>query len=602
MTITTSNIAESALTIGSGASQNVYAMLSSAANSYYMGVTNADGKFRIGKGATYGLADMMTIDTGGNIGIGTSAPSSFLSFGSGAARKIGIEGSATDVVGRALTVASGSTVAGTSVSDVAGGNLVLSSGAGTGTGASSILFQTGTTGATGTTLQSISTKMTILGSGNVGIGATAPSELLNINGGSTSANLRFDATLANSESIFFADNTNGKDMTIYRPASSRDLRIATGGGTDIMSFINASGNVGIGTTTSASYHFTVNDSGTTTTRFAVSSGSNNIYAFGAAQTSWSDQRLKHDVQPMGDVMEKLDQLDPVTFQWNNNLNIDDVTHYGVIAQQIQQVFPTLVYQDQDGYLNVRRDEMQFILIKAMQEQQAKINKNTSDISTLDLRTNGNITTLSELQDSVDEKLSIVGTKLDSLDKTIADNKANSDADIQRLDSRITDQDATIDTLSQSIDNLNSFTQSIADQIQTMQAQLDALSSGSNAGSGLSSANVTFDANGNALFRGNVKTPKLETDAIVAGDYTVNTKTDGVDNKNTGSATISQGKKEVVVANTKVKNTSRIIVTPVGGSPINWIVSNKDDGVGFTIRLDIEASEDVSFDYWIVQTE
>src|SRR3989339_145422 len=110
----------------------------------------------------------------GNVGIGTTSPTELLSLGNGAARKFWIENTATDVVGRALTVAAGGTVAGTSVSDVVGGNLILQAGLGTGTGASTISFQTGTTLTTGLTLQTMSTKMTILGNGNVGIGTTNP--------------------------------------------------------------------------------------------------------------------------------------------------------------------------------------------------------------------------------------------------------------------------------------------------------------------------------------------------------------------------------------------------------------------------------------------
>ena len=126
--------------------------------------------------------NLLLNQNGGNVGIGTVSPTNILSLGNGAARKFWIENTATDVVGRALTVAAGGTIAGTSTSNVVGGNLILQSGLGTGTGASAIEFQTGTTLTTGLTLQTMSTKMTILGSGNVGIGTATPAYKLDVTG------------------------------------------------------------------------------------------------------------------------------------------------------------------------------------------------------------------------------------------------------------------------------------------------------------------------------------------------------------------------------------------------------------------------------------
>jgi len=64
--------------------------------------------------------------------------------------------------------------------DQNGGTLTLAGGTSQGTGTSSIIFQTSTAGSTGTTANTPTTKMTILGSGNVSIGATLPNSILSI--------------------------------------------------------------------------------------------------------------------------------------------------------------------------------------------------------------------------------------------------------------------------------------------------------------------------------------------------------------------------------------------------------------------------------------
>ena len=102
-----------------------------------------------------------------------------LQFNNTADYTFNIAPTANTVAGKALAISAGSTVTGGTV-DMAGGNLTLNSGLGKGTGASSIIFQTGKTLTTGSTLQTLTTAMTILGSGNVGIGTITPYSLLDV--------------------------------------------------------------------------------------------------------------------------------------------------------------------------------------------------------------------------------------------------------------------------------------------------------------------------------------------------------------------------------------------------------------------------------------
>ena len=111
---------------GTSGGQTTYGGSASGENLTLSSTSNSTkGKINFGSNTAYDEANV-------RLGLGTATPTNILSFGNTGAQTIWIENSATDVVGRALNVNAGSTIAGTSTSDVAGGNLVLASGAGTG--------------------------------------------------------------------------------------------------------------------------------------------------------------------------------------------------------------------------------------------------------------------------------------------------------------------------------------------------------------------------------------------------------------------------------------------------------------------------------------
>ena len=122
------------------------------------------------------------------IGIGTSNPSYVLSASGDANQTFGLErNTAGTFAGNDLTVRAGG--AKSAQTNKTGGDLYLLSGISTGTGTSNIYLQTSSAGNTGPADNASSTKMTILGNGNVGIGTSTPQNTLDVKG-----TLRLSAT------------------------------------------------------------------------------------------------------------------------------------------------------------------------------------------------------------------------------------------------------------------------------------------------------------------------------------------------------------------------------------------------------------------------
>ncbi len=86
----------------------------------------------------------------------------------------------------------------------------------------------------------------------------------------------------------------------------------------------------------------------------------------------SDQRWKTGVTPISSALDQILDINAVRFFWDHEHPTDDKPHYGVLAQELEQVIPELVVTDDDGYKYVNYNELIPFLIGGMQEQQQRI--------------------------------------------------------------------------------------------------------------------------------------------------------------------------------------------------------------------------------------
>ena len=86
-------------------------------------------------------------------------------------------------------------------------------------------------------------------------------------------------------------------------------------------------------------------------------------------TAFSDERLKHNINRIENALDKTLHLNGVTFETKENKK-----SLGVIAQNVLNVLPEVVQENDNGYLSVAYGNIVGVLIEAIKELNAKIEK------------------------------------------------------------------------------------------------------------------------------------------------------------------------------------------------------------------------------------
>jgi len=213
-------------------------------------------------------------------------------------------------------------------------------------------------------------------SGNVGIGTANPGVKLEILGGTDAGANAFRLRNAadNNPSIEMwsqGDATGGGLLRLYNTDGTEVVRIDGRIGSGNHSYFNSGNNVGIGTTNPQHKLDVQGDIviGTGTTGCVYDADSSILVG-----TCSSDARLKANVQELPALLDRFVELRPVTFNWREDEagNIGTATEIGLIAQDVERVFPELVaHVDEYGDKQISFQYLPFYLIQAVKDLKAE---------------------------------------------------------------------------------------------------------------------------------------------------------------------------------------------------------------------------------------
>jgi len=361
----------------------------------------------------------LTVLANGNVGIGTASPVArlmisadtvasttdllSLTSSSGSTRYLLVGSNGKVAIGTAtvastnsqFVVASQMSIGSNGTSDGIDGGIWFGALGGNATGESIASKRTAGVGQFGINLNTgYTTRLHVSSGGNIGIGTSSPAQILHIKavtsgqallvegatGGYANIDIRGDRTSGNLGGWRAFRSGDTSSFFEINPLADRSGTVFnTGNGstaaTSKMIFTQA-GFLGIGTTTPADMLQVFGDIrvGTTGTNGCVKDFSGTVIT----GTCSSDERLKTNVTDLTDgYLDKMVRLKTVTYNWNSvaqDINKVDtsVTNYGLLAQNVESVFPELVTTDSNGYKQVNYSRLPLYLLKSLQELAVKV--------------------------------------------------------------------------------------------------------------------------------------------------------------------------------------------------------------------------------------
>jgi Chaperone of endosialidase len=241
----------------------------------------------------------------------------------------------------------------------------------------------------------------------LGIGTSSPSYPLVVNG---STNPVFAVTTSTIQAFVQADNnTSGAKFGSltnhsiqFMVNNGESARIDTSGNllvgvtswADGSLFKTASGKTALSayrasSSTDSGILAVYSDVGGTQTLRAYLRLDGGLANYSANNLNLSDERLKKNINPASDYLAKICAIPVKTFLYKDQAETEDLT-LGVIAQDVQKIAPELISNDgfgtnnenQQDYLSVYQTDLQYALMKSIQELSALVTAQSATITSL----------------------------------------------------------------------------------------------------------------------------------------------------------------------------------------------------------------------------
>jgi hypothetical protein len=145
-----------------------------------------------------------------------------------------------------------------------------------------------------------------------------------------------------------------------------------------------------------------------------SPGTYTLYVAGNAYTTgtWggSDIRWKKNLELVSPVLPDMVKLNCYNYNWRTDefpdMKFESGLQIGLVAQEVEKIFPELVRTDQNGYKAVAYDKISVLLLQGMKEQQQQI----ESVSKENLMLRSELQTLNERLEKIESAMNRNGSK------------------------------------------------------------------------------------------------------------------------------------------------------------------------------------------------